>query len=43
MKETKPFIYTSFNGDYFDWPFIDERCKKYSIKLEEEIGIFVNS
>jgi DNA polymerase epsilon subunit 1 len=27
IKETKPFIFTSYNGDYFDWPFIEERCK----------------
>jgi DNA polymerase epsilon subunit 1 len=43
MRETKPFIYTTFNGDYFDWPFIDERSKKYNLRLEEEIGINVNS
>ena len=29
IKETKPFIFTSYNGDYFDWPFIEERCKFY--------------
>lgn len=43
IKETKPFIFTTFNGDFFDWPFIEERCKFYNMKLEEEIGIYVNS
>jgi DNA polymerase epsilon subunit 1 len=43
IRETRPFIFSTFNGDYFDWPFIDERSKYYSMKLEEEIGIFVNS
>jgi DNA polymerase epsilon subunit 1 len=22
IRETKPFIFTTFNGDFFDWPFI---------------------
>lgn len=26
IRETKPFIFTSFNGDFFDWPFIRDRC-----------------
>lgn len=43
IRETKPFIFTTFNGDFFDWPFIDARCKTYNMKLEEEIGVFVNS
>lgn len=43
IRETRPFIFTTFNGDFFDWPFIRDRCEQYKIKLEEEIGIFVNS
>ena len=27
IRETRPFIFTTFNGDFFDWPFIMERCK----------------
>lgn len=26
ILEYKPLIITSFNGDKFDWPFIEERC-----------------
>lgn len=22
IRETKPFIFVTFNGDYFDWPFV---------------------
>ena len=22
IRETKPFIFVTFNGDFFDWPFI---------------------
>lgn len=39
IRETRPFIFSTFNGDNFDWPFIEERCKYYSMNLEEEIGI----
>lgn len=35
IKETRPFIYTTFNGDFFDWTFIEERCKVYSMTLED--------
>lgn len=43
IRETRPFIFTTFNGDNFDWPFIQERCKVYSMTLEEEIGVTQNS
>lgn len=39
IKEVKPFIITSFNGDRFDWPYVDQRMQKYGIKLEKEIGV----
>lgn len=43
IRDTKPFIFTTFNGDFFDWPFIDARCKNYNMKMEEEIGIYMNA
>ena len=43
IRETKPFIFTTFNGDFFDWPFIKERSKTYDMNLETEIGIIDNS
>lgn len=39
IKETKPFILTSFNGDMFDWPFIEARAVANNLSIEEEIGI----
>jgi len=38
--ETKPFIFVTFNGDGFDWPFIQARAETYRVKMEEEIGIY---
>lgn len=37
--ETKPTIFTSFNGDNFDWPFIEGRAKQHNMSLAE-IGIY---
>lgn len=39
IRELKPIIISSFNGDVFDWPFIDERSKTYGLGLEKEIGV----
>ncbi len=39
ITEVKPFIFTTFNGDGFDWPFIEERCRAYGMTLEEQIGV----
>jgi DNA polymerase epsilon subunit 1 len=38
IKEIQPNILTSFNGDKFDWPYIENRCNKYSINMEQAIG-----
>lgn len=35
----KPLIISSFNGDRFDWPFIEERCIRNGFYLEQELGI----
>ena len=40
IRETKPFIFTTFNGDFFDWPFIQDRAEVYGLKMEEEIGVY---
>ena len=40
IVETKPAIFTSYNGDTFDWPFIQGRAELHHIKIEEKIGIF---
>ena len=40
ILETKPAIFTTYNGDTFDWPFIQGRSEHHNIKIEDEIGIF---
>jgi DNA polymerase epsilon subunit 1 len=39
IKEVKPFIITSYNGDRFDFPYIDARLVSYNIGLEKEVGL----
>jgi len=39
IREAKPFIFVTFNGDFFDWPFLETRAKIHGMNLEDEIGI----
>lgn len=36
--EHKPHIITTYNGGFFDWPFVDSRMKKYNMSLEKTIN-----
>lgn len=40
MQFAKPSIMVTFNGDFFDWPFIDARCQVHGIDLRREIGYY---
>ncbi len=33
IHETKPQIYVTYNGDYFDWPFLQKRAAVNHIDL----------
>lgn len=37
VQEHRPHIITTYNGGFFDWPFIDARMKKYKLDLEQTI------
>jgi len=39
MKEIKPNIYVTFNGDYFDWPFVERRAEVHGLCMFDEIGM----
>eukprot|EP00960_Hanusia_phi_P004316 125836-Hanusia_phi.AAC.4 len=39
IKEVKPLIFVTYNGDFFDFPFVDARMKKYGLNMEAEIGL----
>ncbi|KAF1744092.1 hypothetical protein MXB_2344 [Myxobolus squamalis] len=40
INHAKPDILVTYNGDMFDWPFIDTRCKIHRINLYTETGYF---
>lgn len=42
LQLVKPNIYVTYNGDFFDWPFIEARAKLYDISMAEELGFAPN-
>ncbi|XP_048444807.1 DNA polymerase epsilon catalytic subunit A isoform X2 [Pyrus x bretschneideri] len=38
MREVKPGIYVTYNGDFFDWPFLETRAAYHGFKLNDEVG-----
>lgn len=42
MREVKPSIYVTYNGDWFDWPFIETRALKHGLDMYEQIGFYCN-
>lgn len=38
ILEVRPNIIVTYNGDLFDWPFLDSRCSFHGITLVDEIG-----
>lgn len=41
VLEAKPQIFVTYNGDFFDWPFIDERASQYGMDMAAELGVYV--
>ncbi|URE33478.1 DNA polymerase [Musa troglodytarum] len=39
MQEAKPGIYVTYNGDFFDWPFLEKRASHHGIKMSEPPSI----
>ncbi|CAG8498932.1 2908_t:CDS:10 [Diversispora eburnea] len=38
IKQEKPTIITTYNGDSFDWPFVERRAEIFKINMQKEIG-----
>ncbi len=34
----KPTVFVTFNGDFFDWPFIEKRASLHGLSMAKEIG-----
>lgn len=42
VPQVKPAVYVTYNGDYFDWPFIETRAAKCGMDMHAEIGFRCN-
>ncbi|XP_029019497.1 DNA polymerase epsilon catalytic subunit A [Betta splendens] len=38
VQETKPNIFVTYNGDFFDWPFVETRAGLHGLSMYREIG-----
>ncbi|XP_066509888.1 DNA polymerase epsilon catalytic subunit A-like [Hoplias malabaricus] len=38
IHETKPNIFVTYNGDFFDWPFVEARAAQHGLNMHQEIG-----
>lgn len=43
IKEARPNIIVTYNGDFFDWPFVEARASVHGIDMYQEIGFRKNS
>lgn len=35
MQEVKPGIYVTYNGDFFDWPFLESRAAHHGFRMSD--------
>ncbi|XP_068086023.1 DNA polymerase epsilon catalytic subunit 1 [Anabrus simplex] len=40
INDVKPHIFVTYNGDFFDWPFVEARAAVYDMDMKIEIGFF---
>jgi DNA polymerase epsilon subunit 1 len=43
IKEARPNIIVTYNGDFFDWPFVEARASVHGIDMYQEIGFRKNN
>ncbi|KAM3572228.1 hypothetical protein VYU27_005762 [Nannochloropsis oceanica] len=39
VQEIRPQIFVTYNGDYFDWPFLETRLQAQGMDMSAEIGV----
>jgi DNA polymerase epsilon subunit 1 len=40
--EVRPHIIVTYNGDFFDWPFVETRAAVHDLNMSQEIGFSKN-
>ncbi|KAF1810697.1 DUF1744-domain-containing protein [Eremomyces bilateralis CBS 781.70] len=43
IKEAKPTVIVTYNGDFFDWPFVEARASVNGMDMFQEIGFRKNN
>ncbi|SCU96753.1 LADA_0H02564g1_1 [Lachancea dasiensis] len=43
IRDARPTVISTFNGDFFDWPFVETRAKINGLDMFEEIGFAADS
>ncbi|KAH7137990.1 hypothetical protein B0J11DRAFT_513356 [Dendryphion nanum] len=43
IKEARPTVMVTYNGDFFDWPYVETRASVLGIDMYQEIGFRKNS
>lgn len=38
IRDARPTVIATFNGDFFDWPFVEARSRFHDLDMFEEIG-----
>ncbi|KPJ13920.1 DNA polymerase epsilon catalytic subunit A [Papilio machaon] len=38
IMDVKPHIFVTYNGDFFDWPFVEARAATLGLDMKQEIG-----
>ncbi|XP_026333322.1 DNA polymerase epsilon catalytic subunit A [Hyposmocoma kahamanoa] len=38
IMDVKPHIFVTYNGDFFDWPFVEARAAAHGLDMKQEIG-----
>lgn len=42
IMDVKPHIFVTYNGDFFDWPFVETRAAIHDLDMKQEIGFSKN-
>ncbi|KGG50917.1 DNA polymerase, partial [Mitosporidium daphniae] len=40
IQQSRPTIIVSYNGDFFDWPFIEARCAANNLDFSALLGVY---
>lgn len=43
IRDVRPTVIATFNGDFFDWPFVDARAKYHDLDMFAEIGFAIDN